>query len=515
MVGTALIFSACNLEDLVDANEANEEAGIKYALLKGTDCDAPARAFNAATDKAVAVNIKEVRNDTRKNASGEKITSNAHSAKYPGIFFIWDSKQKDNGYLVVSECVFDYYKSFVLTSKNSNEFWDFPIALQEGQKAVNGAYIFFIPKAQNNKNINMVFVSEWAQKPVDTKKVHVNLGFIGYYLYDGIVMSTSIHWQNLEDGECIDWDAVDAAYADWIAQGGLAPDRTLWQTSGYASFTFEDYANKCHGDFNIGQLENYYKSYYVDPGYVAPSAPTSVCIVAFEHMSGGQYGYVGMSYTGGSAPVQLFQLAGNDYTYEIVSRLPWPGLNNLAGVQLPVIGSMNPVFNVLGNPNVAGQQTMARAGYYIVEGTPKAGGEKIVINIVITPTVQDQAKLDISIDEYFSCADFDFDYIEPIVVSYERYLAYVEIWNDIFLANGEHSSEIGAILTASGGTAHYQALLACYGAASLPPYYHFDDSKKEEWYDNWADQLEPGLKTVCAELGIDLDEYVKNHKSNI
>jgi hypothetical protein len=95
----------------------------------------------------------------------------------------------------------------------------------------------------------------------------INLGFIGYYVYDGKVMSTSFYWQTLEVGAMIDWDAVDEAYANWT---GLKPDRTSWQTSGYASFTFEDYAEIGHGDFNAGQLEAYYLSFYVDPGYVLP-----------------------------------------------------------------------------------------------------------------------------------------------------------------------------------------------------------------------------------------------------
>jgi len=98
----------------------------------------------------------------------------------------------------------------------------------------------------------------------------INLGFIGYYLFDGIAMSTSFYWQELNAGDSIDWDAVDAAYADWVAGGGLAADRTLWQTSGYASFTFEDYAEVGYTDFTGGQLESYYQQFYVDPGYILP-----------------------------------------------------------------------------------------------------------------------------------------------------------------------------------------------------------------------------------------------------
>ena len=96
----------------------------------------------------------------------------------------------------------------------------------------------------------------------------ISLGFIGYYIYDGKVMSTSPFWLTLEAGDLIDWDAVDAGYADWMAKGGLEPDRTLWQTSGYASFAFTDYAPLGYSDFTGGQLESYYQAFYVDPGYI-------------------------------------------------------------------------------------------------------------------------------------------------------------------------------------------------------------------------------------------------------
>ena len=139
--------------------------------------------------------------------------------------------------------------------------------------AIDGAGKYYIGDAKGNNGVNMVKVGAFVEPPI-TDPIVVNLGFIGYYLFEGNVLSTSIHWQNLEkEGDMIDWEAVDAAYAAWVAQGGLEPDRKLWQTSGYASFTFEDYAAIGHGDFNIGQLENYYKAYYVDPGYILHNTP--------------------------------------------------------------------------------------------------------------------------------------------------------------------------------------------------------------------------------------------------
>lgn len=111
--------------------------------------------------------------------------------------------------------------------------------------------------------------------PIGEDKEPINIGFIGYYNYDfggetGIrTLSTSFYWQKLEQGEMIDWEAVDAAYADWMAQGGLEPDRTLWKTSGVASFSFEDYADIGYENFTEGQLETYYQEFYIDPGYKA------------------------------------------------------------------------------------------------------------------------------------------------------------------------------------------------------------------------------------------------------
>jgi len=124
--------------------------------------------WNGDNDKAVAVNIGFVESQ-RENASGPKITSNAHSADFPGIYFIWDSKQKDNGYLKVSAQVFSNYKNFTLTSKESNMYFDFVISIKPGQiLTIDNCYVFFIPKVYNNKNINMVFISDYVLAVVDS-----------------------------------------------------------------------------------------------------------------------------------------------------------------------------------------------------------------------------------------------------------------------------------------------------------------------------------------------------------
>lgn len=158
-------------------------------------------AWNGLDDREVAETIDAVQNDTRKNASGPKITSNACSAEFPGIYFIWDSKQSDNGYLKVQASVFDKFDSFILTVKTSNTYWDFEIAVQSGQEMTgDDCFVFFIPKVKEvNKNINMVFLSEfkqnslvpqalnYAENPVDIP--NPDRGF--YRANDGMVVPVS------------------------------------------------------------------------------------------------------------------------------------------------------------------------------------------------------------------------------------------------------------------------------------------------------------------------------------
>jgi len=153
------LFSSCN--DLFDQADMDGDAA-DFMKKAGSSI-----VWNGASDKEVAVNIDAVQNFTRKNASGAKITSNAHSADFPGIYFIWDSKQKDNGYLKVDAVVFDKYVGFTLTSKESNTYWDFNICIQPGQaKTGDNCYVFYIPKVYNNKNINMVFISMFVEKTI-------------------------------------------------------------------------------------------------------------------------------------------------------------------------------------------------------------------------------------------------------------------------------------------------------------------------------------------------------------
>jgi len=70
----------------------------------------------------------------RENSSGEKITSNAHSGDFPGIYFYWDDKQKMDGFLKVDPAVFTWFDEdwFFITAKNSNAYWDYIINEDEG-----------------------------------------------------------------------------------------------------------------------------------------------------------------------------------------------------------------------------------------------------------------------------------------------------------------------------------------------------------------------------------------------
>jgi len=120
----------------------------------------------------------DIPNNPRNNASGDKISSNAHSADYPGLYFYWDDKQKDNGTLLVKAEIFDLFVNgeFILTAKNSNNYWGYTISKATGTSLKDKGltnddiYAFGIPKqiqyldskgkkqTEDLKNINMVFI---------------------------------------------------------------------------------------------------------------------------------------------------------------------------------------------------------------------------------------------------------------------------------------------------------------------------------------------------------------------
>jgi hypothetical protein len=125
----------------------------------------------SAADRALAVEIQAAENAGRNNASGAAVTSGAHSDAHPGICFVWSPKAPDSGYLKVSAWVFETYESFILTAKEANTYWDYAIAPREGQPlSGDGCYVFYLPRASGNKNINMVFLSGWLEKTVPVEE---------------------------------------------------------------------------------------------------------------------------------------------------------------------------------------------------------------------------------------------------------------------------------------------------------------------------------------------------------
>jgi hypothetical protein len=134
-----------------------------------------------AWDKSYSTNDKIPKltptKSAKDDASGDKIPSNAHSADYPGVYFYWDDKQKDDGVFLVKKEIFDLFDDgyFYLIAKNSNNYWDYLISPSTGYEIKPGVFAYRIPKQfqwlsynPNNgktkeekedlKNINMVFI---------------------------------------------------------------------------------------------------------------------------------------------------------------------------------------------------------------------------------------------------------------------------------------------------------------------------------------------------------------------
>jgi hypothetical protein len=227
----AITFNACNKET---------EEGTDQKAKGGSGL-----VWNGEADKAVAANI-EAEPSLRKNASGPKITSNAHSKDFPGIYFIWDSKQKDNGYLKVSADVFENYICFTLTSKEANTYWDFVIYPQLGQEmTADNCFVFYIPKVYNNKNINMVFIGETREKtdpndpPVipgkpESRLLPDGLEYIiisSPTLQAGAIVDKNNQWQLNGQGEPIKqfWsNTISAAYpTQWASMMAIETDKGL------------------------------------------------------------------------------------------------------------------------------------------------------------------------------------------------------------------------------------------------------------------------------------------------
>jgi hypothetical protein len=106
--------------------------------------------------------------------------------------------------------------------------------------------------------------------------VFVDVNFIGYYLHEGKVLSTSIYSKRLIEGEVIDWHRVFAAYEEWHANGGLPISPKGWQTTGSAYMFFEGARPAAGFDELFDERwEAYNPNYYMSPGYVLPDEGTA------------------------------------------------------------------------------------------------------------------------------------------------------------------------------------------------------------------------------------------------
>ncbi|WP_284645089.1 endo-1,4-beta-xylanase [Paenibacillus silviterrae] len=125
--------------------------------------------WNGDADKDVALKVEGDANLTRVNASGPKITSNANSSDFPGIYFIFDAKQKDKGFLKVDAKVFKKFVSFTVTTKEGNAYTDYLIAPVFGQKKTSDdCYVFFLDNVASARNINMVFIDDAILTPLES-----------------------------------------------------------------------------------------------------------------------------------------------------------------------------------------------------------------------------------------------------------------------------------------------------------------------------------------------------------
>lgn len=127
----------------------------------------PTLVWNGDADKVVAVEVEGNANITRGNASGAKITSNAHSGDFPGIYFIFDAKQKDKGFLKVDAKVFRKFVSFTVTTKEGNAYTNYLIAPKFGQeKTSDDCYVFLLDSVASAKKINMAFIDDTVLIPL-------------------------------------------------------------------------------------------------------------------------------------------------------------------------------------------------------------------------------------------------------------------------------------------------------------------------------------------------------------
>jgi hypothetical protein len=104
--------------------------------------------------------IVPTENPDRANATCEKYPYGPFGPRITGLFFTPWGDQSPDAYLKVHPSMFDVYNYFILTTKNSDQYWDFKIMPAEGQALTrDGCYLFAISKQEYT--IDTVFVDEY------------------------------------------------------------------------------------------------------------------------------------------------------------------------------------------------------------------------------------------------------------------------------------------------------------------------------------------------------------------
>lgn len=151
--------------------------------------------WNDGADQEVAQVVDGVVNTTRGNASGPKITSNANSDEFPGIYFIFDAQQKDKGYLKVDAEVFRKFVGFTVVTKEGSVYRDYLISPVFGQEMTDDdCYVFFLDDVASARKINMVFIDDAVLVPLES----VPYPEIMVELYDLIAQAEALRAGNEE-----------------------------------------------------------------------------------------------------------------------------------------------------------------------------------------------------------------------------------------------------------------------------------------------------------------------------
>jgi len=134
--------------------------------------------------QTVAINgldpVKGVESKTRFNSSGDKIPSNSHSGKFPGLFFNWVGKNNNDmrSFLQVHESVFDRFEgeTFSITLQFTNKYFEYEIAKSAGKPLASNSSIYAY---EIDRNISYIHNNG---RPVTDKINQVNQAFIdGFY----------------------------------------------------------------------------------------------------------------------------------------------------------------------------------------------------------------------------------------------------------------------------------------------------------------------------------------------